>query len=153
MLNPYAFAPAEQLAGEDQEDRDLLREMAAEARTYLEGQPWCRRIAELRFGDGIGGVLAVFLAKVVPTRVGVDEWLWVVVGDIPPLYLVTDDIGTPREALEAYVEWRRAWVAAVRERRPLDDLPAVDAPPTRANADDLDGRLDYIERKIIPEWG
>jgi hypothetical protein len=138
--------------GEDDEDRELLRQMAADARTYLEGHSWCERVTDLRFGDGIGGVVAVFLAQIVPARDDVDESLWVVVGDIPPLYLVTDDVATPKEALESYVALRRDWVEAVRERRSLDGLAPVNAPPTPANVDALASRLDFIETEIIPEW-
>ncbi len=72
-----------------------------------------------------------------------------VVGDIPPLYLVLDDLPDSPAALQAYVNWRRDWVAAVRDGGSLEGMPPVDVPPTRANADALSRRLDYIEREII----
>jgi len=151
-LDPQVFVRADELRGDDAEDRELLLGMAVDAREYLDGHTWCERVDELRFGDGVGGIVAAFLARIVPARAGVDDWLWVVVGDIPPMYLVTDEIETPNQALEAYIEWRREWVTAVREERPLDGLPPANAPPTRANADALASRLDYIENEIIAEW-
>jgi hypothetical protein len=47
--------------------------------------------------------VAVLLVKITPTREDVDEWLWVVVGDLPPAYLVADDAPGPAAALRAYI--------------------------------------------------
>jgi hypothetical protein len=125
--------------------------MADTARVYLERHAWCERVVDLEFGDGVGGVVAVFLATIVPAHEGVDDRLWVIVGDVPPLYLVTEELPTPRSALRAYLEWRREWIDAVRERRPTDDLPAIELAPTEANADRLAVRLDFIET-AVQEW-
>ena len=146
---PDELTPEDAIAEDDAEDTRLLREMAKQARRYLESQNWCERVTELRFGDGVGGIAAVFFARLIPAQPGADAEVWVVVGDIPPLYLVLDDLPDPTAALQAYVDWRRDWVAAVRCGGSLEELPPVDAPPTRANADDLARRLDYIEREII----
>ncbi|CAA9491240.1 MAG: hypothetical protein AVDCRST_MAG30-1377 [uncultured Solirubrobacteraceae bacterium] len=146
---PSELTPEEALAGDDAEDTRLLREMARQARRHLESQSWCERVTDLRFGDGVGGIAAVFLARLIPAQPGADAEVWVVVGDIPPLHLVVDDLPDPTTALQAFVDWRRDWVAAVRGGGSLEGLPPVDAPPTRANADDLARRLDYIEREII----
>ena len=143
------LTPADDLAGEDEEDTRLLRELAGDARTYLEGHDWCERVEELWFGGGVGGIVAVFLARHDPPRPDVDAWLWVVVGDVPPLYLVTDDQPRPRDVLQSYVEWRHDWVEAVRAGEPTDDLPPVNVPETREWADQLASRLEFIEREVI----
>jgi hypothetical protein len=135
----------------DPDDAKLLHAMADEARAFLERHAWCERVADLEYGDGVGGIVAVFLATIVPAHDGVDERLWVIVGDVPPLYLVTEELPTPRSALRAYLEWRREWIEAVRDRRPTDDLPAIDMAPTEANAEHLAVRLDFIE-SAVQEW-
>ena len=52
--------------------------MAAGAEKYLRSFPWCKGIRQVYFGDGYGGVAAVFLFHIEPSREGVDEWLWVI---------------------------------------------------------------------------
>jgi hypothetical protein len=136
---------------DDPSDTRLLRAMADDARAFLEGHPWCERVEHLEYGDGVGGIVAVFLATIVPARPNVAERLWVIVGDVPPLYLVTDELPTPRSALASYIGWRRAWVDAVRHGDPVDDLPPVDVPATDASLDRLASRLDFIEN-MLGEW-
>jgi hypothetical protein len=135
----------------DPADTKLVRGMADEARAFLEGHSWCESVDDLQLGDNVGGIVGVFLATITPARAEVDDRLWVIVGDIPPLYLVTDELPTPRAALESYVEWRREWIDAVHDRRAVDDLPPVDLAPTDANAERLAVRLDYIET-MVQEW-
>lgn len=96
----------DQMAGRDAEDDRLLKLMASQAQTYLRSFPWCKQIREAYFGDGYGGIVAVFLFRIEPARSGVDEWLWVIFGDIPPAYLVIDTAKTPSQALESYIEER-----------------------------------------------
>ena len=102
--------PASQMKGDSEHDTELLKQMLKEAQAYLSAFDWCEAIRESHFGLGVGGVVAVFLFRIIPSREGVDEWLWVVVGDLPPAYLVTDENPTPVSALEAYAEEMKAWL-------------------------------------------
>src|SRR5579863_4006108 len=95
--------PLERMAGDDEEDTALLREMAERAENFLKSFSWCLAIRESFFGAGIGKIIAVFLFRISPLQSDVDEWLWVVVGDVPPAYLVTDHCKTPSEAIEGYI--------------------------------------------------
>jgi hypothetical protein len=97
-------ASIDQMVGGDDEDTRLLQVMAAGAEKYLRSFPWCKNIREVYFGDGYGGVAAVFLFHIEPSRTGVDEWLWVVSCDVSPAYLVTDSCKTPSQALNGYVD-------------------------------------------------
>jgi hypothetical protein len=91
------------MAGEDSEDSHLLQRMAVEAENYLSSFAWCQSIESRYFGAGIGGIVGIFFFGIQSRRPDVDEWLWVVVGDLPPAYIVTDDCDTPSEALDAYI--------------------------------------------------
>src|SRR4051794_14644784 len=132
--------------GEDAEESALLEELVAQAKSYIKGFAWCDGIEETYFGDGIGGVYAVVLFRIRPARPDVDEWLWVVVGDLPSLYLVTDEAATPEEALRRYIELRDEWIDAVQEGRPTEDLAPLNVAPTREWADELHGRLRLLEK-------
>src|SRR2546423_3976571 len=93
----------------DEEDRRLFAEMATEARSFLGGHPWCTGVSDLHVGAAVPGVVAALLARVQGTPPG-DEWLWVIVGDVPSAYLVTDHALTSSDALRRYVELLREWV-------------------------------------------
>jgi hypothetical protein len=74
----------------------------------------------------------------------------VIVGDLPPAYLVVDDNPTAAEALDAYCSEMEAWVEAAEAGESLDDLIPVNAPPTRSNVEHLKGRLHFLRSKIMP---
>lgn len=82
------------------------------AMAYLYDFAWCNRILSARFGCGVGGVFAVFLIEIENSASPLDNFLWVFQGDMPPAYFVTQDIHTPREALEVYIEHLVAWTEA-----------------------------------------
>src|SRR5579862_1219325 len=98
------------MAGDDEEDTGLLRAMAFDAETYIQNFPWCKAIREFYFGNGFGGTVAIFLFRIQPTRPEVNEWSWVVVGDLPSACLAIDDCNTPSKALERYIAEATKWV-------------------------------------------
>lgn len=112
-----------------------------EALAFIRGFSWCDAVLELYEGIADPDILGVFLARIRPARPGVDEWLWIVVGDLPPAYLVIDRAPNPACALDGYIGLMREWVKAVERGAPVDDLIPVNVPPTREYAKMLDGRL------------
>jgi hypothetical protein len=144
--------PLDQMVGEDDEDTRLLRVMASGAQNFLRCFPWCKNIREAYFGDGIGGIVAVFLFRIEPAREGVDEWLWVVFGDAPPAYLVTDACETPSQALEGYMEEMTKWVNLARQGTSSNDVIPVYVPATPENAADLERRLKFLQEIVVPAF-
>jgi hypothetical protein len=144
--------PISTMTGEDEDETTKLREMEARARAFLSSFPWCESIKELYFGTGIGDVFAIFFAHIRPSRAKVDEYLWVIVGDIPSAYLVTDDCQTPKEALEGYIGEMRKWVALAAKGQSTKDVIPVNLPSTPEWAETLRSRLDTLELQIIPQW-
>ena len=78
--------PIAEMLGDDEEETALLQTAYREARAFLLSHKWCFGIREMSFGAGLGRVVSVFLAQLDPIPTGVDEWLWVIVGDVPPAY-------------------------------------------------------------------
>jgi len=140
------LVPGESAVGDDELDTRLLLEMNEEAKSFLLGFKWCSDIRRSFFGDGFGGIIAAFLIELIPASAQVDEWLWVVVGEVPPAYLVTDEIPDAASALETYVDLMNEWVDAVESGLPTSDLIPVNAPPTVETATLLKRRLDTIEQ-------
>jgi hypothetical protein len=138
------------MTGDDAEDSRLLRELASKAHRYISKFSWCRSVREAYFGDGYGGIVAVFFFRIEPSRPDVDEWLWVVVGDLPSAYLVTDECHTPSQALERYIDVMSEWVQLAKEGRSSDDVVPVNAPATPESAEMLGSRLRVLNDTIVP---
>lgn len=136
----------------DPGEREELLSLASTAKKYLSGFPWCAGILASYEGIVVAGVVGVFLFRIRPSKPEVDEWIWVVVGDLPPAYLVTNDAPTPVSALEAYVGEMRAWAKAASSGEPVDELIPVNVPATKESAAMLQSRLDFLERRLIPEY-
>src|ERR1051326_8071593 len=113
------LVPTEQMSGDGKKDTLLLKEMADEAREFLLSFKWCRNIRCSWFGWGVGEVCAVFFFEIIPRSKKIDRWLWVIVGDLPPAYLVIDASPTPLAALANYVDLMQKWIDAIKDRRPV----------------------------------
>jgi hypothetical protein len=136
--------------GEDAEEVRLLHEMLQEAEKYMMRFSWCRAVKSTYFGIGVGKIFAVFLFEIDHAEAPEEDLLWVVVGDIPPTYLVTlDGSESPLEALETYVELMSEWVQAVRQGKSVKELIPVNVSPTLDYAEQLAGRLEFIKEKFL----
>ena len=144
--------PLDQMVGGDEEDTTLLKIMAEGAMKYLQSFSWCKRIRSTYFGDGYGGSVAVFLFYLEPSREGVDEWLWVVFGDVPPAYLVTDIAKTPSQALDHYAAEVSVWVALAEKGRSSKDAIPVNLPATPENAARIASKIKILEEFIVPSF-
>ncbi|MEZ4298870.1 MAG: hypothetical protein R3B70_28230 [Polyangiaceae bacterium] len=145
------LVPVNEMAGEDDEETAQLHEMLEEARRYLKGQRWCRSIERELLGLGVGGVVAVFLVDLVRDP-GVHDLLWVVCGDLPTAYLVTDAAPTATVALEVYCELMDEWIDAVRNEAPLNAVFPVGAQPTEDNVARLERRISFLRGELIPAF-
>ncbi len=130
-------------------ENEEVKRLATGAKNFLLSHTWCQEIAGEYLAFAVTGVIGVFLFDIVPSRPEVDSTLWVITGDLPPAYLVTDDAESWQEALEGYVYEMRRWVNAVRNHESLDDIIPVSAEPTLKHAEMLEGRLDFIQKNLI----
>lgn len=136
---------------DDPVEAEGLRELGEEADHFLAGTPFCRSVRERYFGYGAAGVLGVFLFRIRHRDAEGPEWLWVIVGDLPPAILWSSWMTSPERALEAYVGSMREWTHAVASGAPVEGLIQVDVPATPDWADALRPRLNYIEASLLPE--
>lgn len=143
------LTPIDRISGESEKDTLLLQRMSDEARQYLLSFDWCKGIQQGWFGWGVGGVAAVFLFEIEPATPSTDTVLWVVVGDLPPAYMVTDELPAPLDALRTYADLMGDWIAAVREGRSTEECIPVNTAATRESADALETRLSFLQRKFL----
>lgn len=124
--------------------------LLAEARNYLAKFKWCKEIRSFYIGGGVGGIYAVFLFEIENSASPDDDWLWVVVGDIPPAYLVANGgPRNPQEALLAYINLMGEWVAAVKKGEPVGHLIPVNVPPTPKYAEMLESRIAFLRDRFV----
>lgn len=143
--------PVDAIKGEDEEDTKLLAEMAVHARNYVTSFEWCLPITAMYLADGIGGIVAIFLVEFKGKIDGTDDRLWVVVGDLPPAYMVVELDDCAQEALERYCLLMDDWIAAVRDKGDFGNVYPVSAPRTEEYAEALQSRLKFLREEIIPE--
>jgi hypothetical protein len=122
-----------------------------EARSFLESFTWCSSVIEAYIGFSYAGIVAVFLFQIAPARAGVDEWVWVVVGDIPPAYITCEESPNPACALDAYIGAMDEWVQAASFGRPTKGLIPVNVAPSKENAERLRTRLQFLDKNILAE--
>lgn len=129
-----------------------MNSMYQQAREFLEFYDWCSEIKESFIGMLYPGIVAVFLFRIAPSRQDVDEWIWVIVGDLPPAYLTTDECSNPATALDGYIGAMQDWVDAAQTGKSVAELIPVNVPATKENAKMLKARLDFLDEKILAEY-
>lgn len=123
-------------------------ELARRATGFLTAFRWCAGVQESFHAFDTGYVLGVFLFHIEPRLIGVNETLWVVVGDLPPAFLVCDDAPDWPGALRGYVYEMQRWVDAVRAGDSLEKIIPVNVAPTLEYADMLESRLGLIQELV-----
>jgi hypothetical protein len=102
-----------QFGGEDEDDHQLSKDLLKEADSYIRAFAWCKSVKETYVGDCVGGIVALVLFRIEPAVRDVDEWIWVVVGDLPPAYIAPAS-PDPADALDDYIYQMSRWILAVR---------------------------------------
>jgi hypothetical protein len=139
------------LAGD--EDKDAIGNAAKEANLYCTSFSWCEAVLESYFGGGVAGVFAVFLLHIVPSRDGIGDWMWVVVGDVPSAYLPLDDAESAEKVFEQYLNGMSRWVEFARQGKhgsADDGVPPVGIEATPESAELLHQRLESLRQIIAP---
>ena len=126
-----------------------LGELELQAANFIRSFAWSGELLELYEGFQEPEIIGVFLVHLRPAAPNVDEWLWIVVGDLPPAYLVADGYPTWKMALAGYVEEMQRWVDATKAGRPVDELIRVNTPPTREYAEMLESRLRTLQETLL----
>lgn len=134
------------------EDISEANSMYREAKEFLQFYDWCAEIKESFVGMVHPGIVAVFLFHIVPLKADIDDWVWVIAGDLPPAYITTDECPNPATALDGYIGAMLEWVDAAQKGGSVASLIPVNLPATRENALKLKTRLDFLDSRILPEY-
>ncbi len=142
------------LVEENIEDAEALRGLAAEVRSYLESHHWCEKVERVYFVDGFR-YAAVFYAEIIP-HAPADSAMFVIVGDIPPLYIDLESCSSASEALEAYIDLMLQICDAFDSGADLSKLPPLQErlswrylEPDRELIDMLRGRMEFFQKNLL----
>jgi hypothetical protein len=138
------------MSGDSAEETARLHADLETARRFLLSQNWCFGLGELYFGVGLGNGVSVFRAQITQKPPHVDSWIWVIVGDIPPAYLVIDELPDPISALRTYIVLMQEWVDLARFGESSNAVIPVNEAPTPENVEVLQKRLVALEEHIVP---
>lgn len=151
-INWDTVVPSEQLKGDSPEDTVLLNQLLDEARAFLSAFRWCAAIKKSYFGFGVGGIFGVFLFEITPNANGVDDFVWVVVGDLPPLYIAIDEAPNPACALDIYLNAMFDWCETAINEGDLSKCPPVDVEPSPEIVSALMGRIEFLREEILVHY-
>lgn len=153
MHNNVDFAklvPPDKISGEDEAETSQLKSLHEKSVEFISGFSWCRGIRQSYFAAGAADIIGIFLFEIAAASSEADAFLWVIVGDLPPAYLVTDDATDAASALEGYIKEMERWVNAVNRNTSLEGIIPVNGAPTAANAEMLNKRLTFLIEKVLP---
>jgi hypothetical protein len=96
-----------EIFGEDEEETIELNVLHKDAENYLYSFSWCIKIVKSYMGFGYPGIVAVSLFNIIPSSKDVDDWIWVINGDLPSAYITTEGNPNPAYALAGYINEMR----------------------------------------------
>lgn len=145
MMYPIRFA-------EITEETEFYEEVVGlqqEAVNYLSQFKWCEQILDSYLYLNLGSVLCVFVFHIENNASEDDSLLWVVVGDLPPMYLDIHGAKTVKEVLEDYVYLAKEWVSKVKANESIEDCYPFDAKPTVEMADLFYKKVSFMRDTLI----
>lgn len=149
MIDVANFQRADQIVGEDHEETSRLRAQFDDALDYIDAFSWSEPVEQAYLAFGVGGIFALFLFVFERPVKGIDETLWVVTGDLPSAYFITDEAPAVEDAIDTYCELMEDWADAV-ERNDMDiKVFPVMAERTLANAEALRRRIVFLRQNFL----
>jgi hypothetical protein len=91
-----------------------------------------------------------FLFEIQNTQSVQDNYLWIIVGDIPPMYLDRFDVPSTKEVVETYIYLVNEWITAVESKESLESVYPLDSSTSEASIQMLKERLKFLQDEILP---
>ena len=121
-----------------------------EATQYINSFYWCLEIKKSTLYTNLGRVLCIFLFDIVNTASEGDNLLWIIVGDLPPMYLDVYGPTTTVQVLEDYATLAEDWIAQIKTGGSVENCYPFNASPIVEIAELLETRVDQIKNNLIP---
>lgn len=125
-------------------------EMNLVASAYIQGFQWCKEVKESVLYLNLGSTLCIFLLEIENSSSTEDNFLWIMVGDIPSMYLDVYGPKTTIQVIEDYVFLAKQWISKVESGLSVANCYPFEAAPTLEMAEMLKKRIKFYEEKLIP---
>ncbi len=126
-----------------------LVKVHTEAVAYLMGFVWCKKVINSYVYLNLGSTLSIFLFEINNSASSDDNYLWIVVGDIPPMYLDIHGPKTTKEVLEDYIRLAEDWIMHVKDGRSVKSCYPFKAEPILEMATLLEKRITFMKNTLI----
>ncbi|WP_183563136.1 hypothetical protein [Mucilaginibacter sp. SP1R1] len=120
-----------------------------EAQNYLLNFKWCDEIKDSFLYTNIGSVLCIFLFEIINTQNSEDDFVWIVVGDIPPMYLDVYGAKTTKNVIEDYISLSEDWIDHIKAGKSVDKCYPFNAEPTVELAGLLEKRISFMKNTLL----
>ena len=130
---------------------DEVIKMNAAAEAYINGFKWCKQINEAHLYYNLGATLCVFLFKIdnIQSKDEADNNLWIIVGDLPSMYLDTYNVKSLKEVLENYADLAGEWADKIIAKQSLKNCFPFDEKPSLKLAKLLKSRVEFINSNLL----
>ena len=88
----------------------------------MDSLPWHNGVVADYFGGGVSGLGAAFVFEIVSSRAKIDKFIWVVAGDVPFAYFVTDNAPNWVCAFKVYSRLAQDWIDADAASREAEEV-------------------------------
>jgi hypothetical protein len=120
-----------------------------EATQYINSFYWCLEIKKSTLYTNLGRVLCIFLFDIVNTSSEGDNLLWVIAGDLPPMYLDVYGPKTTVQVLEDYATLAEDWITQTKTGGSIERCYPFNPTPTIEMAELLETRISLIKNSLI----
>lgn len=129
---------------------DEILPLINESRKYLAShREWCGEIYEGWLFTNIGYVICIFLYKIDNLQSPEDNLVWVVVGDLPPMYLDTYNVISTTEVVQNYIALVKEWVENAESGKSLQDCYPLHADNSKDSISMINKRLSMLSNNIL----
>lgn len=125
---------------------DLLYD---KAETYIKSFKWCKEIKDCSLYTNLGKIFCIFLFNIDNTASREDNFLWIVVGDIPSMYLDIFGAKTTRAVVETYTVLAEDWIDKIKKSKSVAKCYPFDAEPTLELAELLEKKVSFMKTTLI----
>ncbi len=128
---------------------DEVTKLCDEAKQYLNGFKWCKIIRRSFLYYNLGKILCIFLFEIENTQSKEDDRIWVIVGDLPKMYLDTFGPRSVKEVLEDYSDLANEWAENVLQKKSLSNCFPFNEAPSAKLAKMLKSRVGFIRTNLL----
>ena len=129
---------------------DEVVSLIKESKEYLGRQKWCKSIQRGWLFTNIGYAVNIYLYEIENEQSPEDNFLWIMVGDLPPIYLDTYNVKSTKEVIEIYVDLANDWIQHARTGQSLDECFPFEAANSHQLITMLESRTRRLQNEILP---